>query len=535
MRSLRCGTALVAVILAAAAQTGVGKAEDKKEPKVEAPGKVETKAVDLAVKKTLRDVINRGADLYNAPNSDYLGCYHLYEGALIAVRPLLDSRPELQKDIIEGLAAADREPQITQKAYVLRKVLDKVREEVEYEPGTKPTVAKTLWDRLGGEKGVTKVVDDLFDIAGSDPKVNFFRTEDGKPTAKQLAGVPALKKSVVAFFSSATGGPIKYEGKSMKDAHKGMGITSEQFDAFAADLKTALVKNGVKAEDVAIVLGAVGGTKKDIVEAAPPPPKLTLWDKLGGEKGVSKVVDDLFDIAGSDPKVNFFRTEDGKPTEKQLAGVPALKKSVIAFFSSATGGPIKYEGKSMKDAHKGMGITSEQFDAFAADLKMALEKNGVKAEDVAIVLTAVGGTKKDIVEPKAEPKEPTSTLWDRLGGEKGVTKVVDDLVATAGPDPKVNFFRKPDANPTAEQVAALKKSVIAFFSAATGGPIKYEGKSMKDAHKGMMITDAEFDAFAGHLKAALEKNGVKPEDVKTVMAAVGKTRADIVEKKETDK
>ena len=49
---------------------------------------------------------------------------------------------------------------------------------------------------------------------------------------------------------------------------------------------------------------------------------------------------------------------------------------------------------------KGMGITAAQFDAIAADLKKALEQNGAKPADVDVVLKAVEGTRKDIVEGK---------------------------------------------------------------------------------------------------------------------------------------
>ena len=76
----------------------------------------------------------------------------------------------------------------------------------------------------------------------------------------------------------------------------------------------------------------------------------------------------------------------------------------------------------------------------------------------------------------------------------------------------------------------MKRKVIEQISAVSGGPLKYSGKDMKSAHKGMKITDAEFDAFAGHLKKALEKNGAAPDDVKTVMGVAESTRKDIVEK-----
>jgi hemoglobin len=388
MRLLRCGTALLAVCLAAGPM-GFGRAQEQKTDAPAAPP-LERKALDVAVFNTLRDVINRGADLYNAPTNDFMGCYHLYEGSLLVVRPLLDHRPALQKDIEMALIQADRTPNIPEKAYVLRRVMDKIRDEVNPSP-----MAKSLWQRLGGEKGVGKVVDDFLTTAAPDPKVNFFRKPDAKPTPEQVA---ALRKSLIAFFSAATGGPIKYTGPSMKEVHKGMKITDAEFDALAGHLQKALEKNGVAPDDIKAVMGAVGGTRKDIVESSLPPPQAkTLWERLGGEAGVAKVVDDLFAIAGPDPKVNFFRKAEVNPTPEQVA---ALKKSVIAFFSAATGGPIKYEGKSMKEAHAGMMITDAEFDAFAADLQKALEKNNVAPDDIKAVMTAVGGTRKDIVEKK---------------------------------------------------------------------------------------------------------------------------------------
>ena len=57
---------------------------------------------------SLRDVINRGADLYN--QGEPAACYRLYQGSLLTVRPLFDHKPELQKAIADGIASAQREP-----------------------------------------------------------------------------------------------------------------------------------------------------------------------------------------------------------------------------------------------------------------------------------------------------------------------------------------------------------------------------------------------------------------------------------------
>jgi hemoglobin len=175
-----------------------------------------------------------------------------------------------------------------------------------------------------------------------------------------------------------------------------------------------------------------------------------------------------------------------------------------------------------------MGITNEQFDATAKHLEAALKKNGVAPEDISAVMAAVEGTRKEIVEPKPDKPEPEAkaTLYERLGKEPGIAKVVDDFVAAAGPDPKVNIDR---GGKSKVEPAKLKASLVAFMAEVAGGPKNYKGKSMKEAHKGMGITDAEFDALAKHLKAALEKNKVAEADVKIVMAAVEGTRKDIVE------
>jgi hemoglobin len=111
------------------------------------------------------------------------------------------------------------------------------------------------------------------------------------------------------------------------------------------------------------------------------------------------VVEDFMELEHTDPKVDFFRGGKRKLTDEQLT---ALKQSIVEFVSQAAGGPLKYTGKTMMEAHKGMGITNSQFDALVADLKQALNKNGAKPADRDALLAAVEGTRKDIVEEKKE-------------------------------------------------------------------------------------------------------------------------------------
>lgn len=287
---------MFAALLAALALAGAARAQDKK-PADKAPDRA---ALDEAMYQSLRGIIDHGADLYN--QGDWNGCYRLWEGALMTLKPLVGERqlrswaqtatgdntvygealkglqsqlgdgPRLKKVIDTALNSAQQTPQIYRRAFILRVALDQLRAETKPAKGTiakgskpdgAPAKKKTLWDRLGGEAGVTKIVDDFVNLAAPDPKVDFFRGGKFQMAPDQVV---QMKREMVKKVSQVSGGPLKYTGPDMKKVHKGMGITEAQFKAAAADLKKALEKNKVAPEDVKQILDATDRYGKDIVE-----------------------------------------------------------------------------------------------------------------------------------------------------------------------------------------------------------------------------------------------------------------------------
>jgi hemoglobin len=116
------------------------------------------------------------------------------------------------------------------------------------------------------------------------------------------------------------------------------------------------------------------------------------------------------------------------------------------------------------------------------------------------------------------------SLYERLGGKDAITAVVDDFVSRVAEDKRINgFFAK--AN-----VPRLKMMLVDQICEATGGPCKYTGRDMKAAHKGMGITNADFDALVGDLVATLDKFKVGAREKQELLAALGPMRKDIVEK-----
>src|ERR1700709_921869 len=105
----------------------------------------------------------------------------------------------------------------------------------------------------------------------------------------------------------------------------------------------------------------------------------------------------------------------------------------------------------------------------------------------------------------------STTLWESLGGEEQMAKVVSDFVDAAVADPRVNYSRSGRFSTEADLLTRTKPSALEFLSHATGGPLSYSGRSLQEIHSRMNITEAEFAAFVGHFKCALQMYDVSEE------------------------
>ena len=159
-------------------------------------------------------------------------------------------------------------------------------------------------------------------------------------------------------------------------------------------------------------------------------------------------------------------------------------------------------------------------------------RSAVLVFSITLPLSLAGCNDKDKADTGPKPAAAKS-LYDRLGGENAITAVVDDFVNRGAANPKVNFTRKGvpghEWSATPQNVEKLKRQLVEFIAANTGGPQKYTGRDMVTVHKGMKITNAEFDALAGDLKASLDKFNVPQKEQQELLTIVGSTKPQIVE------
>ena len=116
-----------------------------------------------------------------------------------------------------------------------------------------------------------------------------------------------------------------------------------------------------------------------------------------------------------------------------------------------------------------------------------------------------------------------TSLYERLGGRTRITGFIADVIANhlANPIVGVRFRHVRD-------LEALKAHAVDFFCAGSGGTETYSGRDMRVAHAGMNISEQEFVATLDDILAALDKNGVGPQERQEVLAILYSLKDDIV-------
>lgn len=131
---------------------------------------------------------------------------------------------------------------------------------------TSPSVAPSLYDRLGGVYNIATVVDDFIDRIMVDPRLNKNPAVD---EAHHRVSPPGFKYLVTEMVCWAAGGPQQYSGRSMGDSHRHLGITDDEWVAFMDDLDQTLEVFGVPLQEVQELTAIIESTRDGIVVLAP--------------------------------------------------------------------------------------------------------------------------------------------------------------------------------------------------------------------------------------------------------------------------
>lgn len=127
-----------------------------------------------------------------------------------------------------------------------------------------------------------------------------------------------------------------------------------------------------------------------------------------------------------------------------------------------------------------------------------------------------------------KPVVTAPSLYDRLGGIYNIAPLIDDVIERSYVDPILS------ANPKIHEAHKhFPKTVYKFNATAlacmvTGGPQKYTGRTMKEAHQHLEISDKEWNALIAIFRDSMDSFKVPAKEQNEIIAIIESTKGDIV-------
>jgi hemoglobin len=130
--------------------------------------------------------------------------------------------------------------------------------------------------------------------------------------------------------------------------------------------------------------------------------------------------------------------------------------------------------------------------------------------------------------PRPAPKQPprsASSLYQRIGHAGGLLWLVNTLYLRVLADPLLmSYFKHLDD----QDRQWLRWHMLTLLAVVTGGPSKYQGRDLHEAHADLHITAEAFDQVVGHLQATLQELEAQQQDQQAILAAVQARRDEVV-------
>jgi hemoglobin len=126
---------------------------------------------------------------------------------------------------------------------------------------------------------------------------------------------------------------------------------------------------------------------------------------------------------------------------------------------------------------------------------------------------------------RKEPRRPGSSLYQRIGYAGGLLWLVNTLYLRVLADPLLmSYFKHLDD----QDRQWLRWHMLTLLAVVTGGPSKYQGRDLHEAHADLHITEEAFDRLLSHLQETLQELGGQQEDEQAILAEVRARRAAVV-------
>lgn len=112
--------------------------------------------------------------------------------------------------------------------------------------------------------------------------------------------------------------------------------------------------------------------------------------------------------------------------------------------------------------------------------------------------------------------------YERIGGGPVVREAVDEFYRRLTADDQVSHYFK-DVS-----LSDLKRHQVLMITTILGGPNRYEGRGLEEAHAPLAISESDYQRVGAHLLSTLDDAGVPADIQGRVGEALGQVQSSIV-------
>ena len=215
----------------------------------QAPAGLSAAQLEQAVADTLKEVHNRGADLYN--RGDPAGAYRMYEGALSSVRPFVAHRPAILKAIEDGLNETAKADGVKVQAFRLHQLIEQVRADLKAELARPPEVKPPAPEPPATPAPATtpaKPTEAPKVPAKATPLLAGTLTLQGKPLAATDVTLVSLDQKLLRVFTATTTDAGRYEFAEIPGGPYAVMVTGKGVPAKYTTVGTSPLRTVVAAQ-----------------------------------------------------------------------------------------------------------------------------------------------------------------------------------------------------------------------------------------------------------------------------------------------
>ncbi len=112
---------------------------------------------------------------------------------------------------------------------------------------------------------------------------------------------------------------------------------------------------------------------------------------FGGPAGVKALINTFVDNVAADPHINYYFAH---------TNIPHLKYELTQQVCEIVGGPCKYTGTTMAQAHQGLQVTTAAFNYLAQDMIKAMDTRGISKPAQNYLLAQLADMEPQVVTSK---------------------------------------------------------------------------------------------------------------------------------------